>query len=61
MSRPEIARIIDVHYGTVTDWIRRYEQEGLAALKIGQRGRRSGDGHQLTAPQERKLKEILIG
>jgi transposase len=61
MSRPEIARIIDVHYGTVADWIRRYEKGGLEALEIGQRGRNIGDGRKLTAAQEQRLKEIVVG
>ncbi|MCF6262665.1 MAG: helix-turn-helix domain-containing protein [Xanthomonadales bacterium] len=39
MSRYEIARVIDVHYATVGDWIRRYEKGGLEALQIGKRGR----------------------
>lgn len=61
MSRYEIARIIDVHYATVGDWIRRYEKGGLEALQIGKRGRRSGDGRKLSAAQERKLEEIIVG
>lgn len=61
MSRPEIARIIDVHYGTVAGWIRRYEEGGLEALKIGKRGRSTGDGRKLSEAQERRLKEIVVG
>jgi len=61
MSRAEIAKIVDVHYGTLSDWIRRYKQGGKEALKIGARGRRSGEGRKLTAAQESKLKEILVG
>ena len=61
MSRYEIARVIDVHYATVGDWIRRYEGGGLKALQIGKRGRRSGDGRKLSVVQERKLEEIIVG
>jgi transposase len=60
-SRYEIARIIAVHYATVGDWIRRYQEGGLEALQIGKRGRRSGDGRKLSAAQERKLEEIIVG
>ncbi len=60
-SRLEIARIIDVHYGTVADWIRRYDKGGLDALKIGKRGRSKGDGRKLNEAQERSLKQIVVG
>jgi transposase len=61
MSRQEIARIIAVHYTTVNDWIRRYKKGGIDALQIGTRGRRRGDGRILTAAQEQRLKEIVVG
>ena len=61
MSRQEIAEIVDVHYQTVCDWITRYEAGGESALRIGQRGRRSGDGRLLTAAQEKCLQEIVVG
>lgn len=61
MDRVEIAKIIDVHYGTLAEWIRRYNQGGMEALKIGKRGRRSGEGRKLTVAQETKLQEIVVG
>jgi transposase len=61
ISRAEIAKVIDVHYGTLAGWIRRYNQGGIEALQIGSRGRRKGEGRKLTANQEQKLKEILVG
>ena len=61
MSRAEIAKIVGVHYGTIAGWIRRYTQGGTDALQIGQRGRRQGEGRKLTAAQERKLKDIVVG
>ncbi|MFQ3247431.1 MAG: transposase [Arenicella sp.] len=61
ISRAEIAKVIDVHYGTLAGWIRRYNQGGIEALQIGSRGRSKGEGRKLTANQEQKLKEILVG
>ena len=60
-SREEIAGIIDVHYGTVCDWIRRYRRGGKKALRIGQRGRKTGDGRKLSAAQEKELQEMIVG
>jgi len=61
MSRSKIAYIVGVHYQTLGDWIRRYETGGEKALKIGQRGRKEGDGRILNPTQERKLQEIVMG
>ena len=61
MSRQEIARIVDVHYGTVSEWIRRYEKGGVEGLAVGKRGRREGDGRKLSVAQEQRLKEIVVG
>ena len=58
-SRHEIAEIIDVHYVTVCNWIRRFEQDGISGLAIGQRGRRAGEDRKLTQAQEAKLKQII--
>ncbi len=61
MSRKQIAEIVDVHYQTICEWISRYQTGGESALKIGQRGRRNGDGRLLTAAQEKCLQEIVVG
>ncbi len=61
MSRQEIARIVDVHYGTVSEWIRRYEKGGVEGLAVGKRGRREGDGRKLRVAQEQRLQEIVVG
>ena len=38
-SRYQIADILDVHYVTVCNWIRRYKKGGQSGLAIGRRGR----------------------
>ena len=58
-SRRQIADHLDVHYGTVCNWIRRFEQGGKSGLELGQRGRRSGEDRMLTPAQEAKLKQII--
>lgn len=60
-KREEIAEIVGVHRGTIGNWITLYNKGGIDGLKIGQRGRREGDGRTLTVPQERRLKEIVVG
>ena len=50
-SRRDIAEIIGVHYITVCNWIRRYEQGGKSGLAIGQRGRRCGEDRKMTQAQ----------
>jgi len=58
-SRRHIADNLDVHYGTVCSWIRRFEKDGKSGLAIGQRGRRAGEDRKLTQAQEVKLKQII--
>lgn len=61
MSRKDIIQVIGVHPSTLGLWITAYKKGGMEALKIGQRGRREGEGRRLSAPQEKKLKEIILG
>ena len=58
-SRQTIADNVGVHYGTVCNWIRRYDQNGETGLALGQRGRRSGEDRKLTQAQEAKLKQVI--
>ena len=58
-SRRQIADNLDVHYGTVCNWIRRFEQSGKSGMDLGQRGRCSGEYRMLTSAQEAKLKQII--
>ncbi len=58
-SRRIIADNLDVHYGTVCNWIRRFEKGGELSLELGKRGRRSGEDRKLTLIQETKLKQII--
>ena len=58
IERADIAQIIGVHTSTLGAWISLYNKGGSEALKIGARGRRTGEGRRLNEPQENKLKEI---
>ena len=58
-SRQAIADSIGVHYGTVCNWIRRYERDGEKGLALGKRGRSSGDNRKLSQKQEAKLQRII--
>jgi transposase len=61
MSREDISRIVGIHPSTLGSWIAQYNKGGIEALKMGQRGRRKGDGRKLTVPQEKRLQEIVAG
>jgi len=61
MKREDIAHIVGIHPSTLGAWIALYNKGGAEALKLGQRGRRKGDGRTLSAPQELRLKEIIVG
>lgn len=58
-KRADIAEIVGVHYGVVCRWIRACEQGGEAAIKQGQRGRRSAKQRLLTEAQESVLKKLI--
>ena len=61
MKRQDIAHIVGIHTSTLGAWIALYNKGGAEALKLGQRGRRKGDGRTLSAPQEKRLKEMMVG
>ena len=61
MKRQDIAHIVGIHTSTLGAWIALYNKGGAEALKLGQRGRRKGDGRTLSAPQEKRLKEMIVG
>ncbi len=58
-SRAEIAKILEVHYVVICQWIRVWKKAGESALKLGKRGRRPIEQRLLTPEQELKLKELL--
>jgi len=58
-KRADIAKIVGVHYGVVCRWIRSWEQSGRQSIKLGRRGRSSGDQRCLTAAQESVLKKVI--
>jgi len=58
-KRTDIAEITGVHYGVAYRWIKAWEQGGEAAIKQGQRGRRSAEQRPLTEAQESVLKKLI--
>ena len=55
----EIASIVGVHRNTVSDWWKKYDQEGAAALKARKRGRSEGEQRSL-APDDKATLQSLI-
>lgn len=49
----------DVHYVTVGNWIRRYEESGKQGIELGKRDRRIGEDRVLSSAQETKLINII--
>jgi len=58
-TRKQIAEIVGVHYAVACRWIKAWKQGGEAAIKLGQRGRRSVEQRRLTTEQESVLKKLI--
>jgi len=58
-SGQETAKLLGVSEGHVSNVKKLYEEGGLEALRIGQRGRKSGQKRVLTAEQETELQRTL--
>lgn len=59
MSLEAIGEIVGVHHGTVCRWTKRYEREGISAIRAGQRGPQSGTNRRLSEKQERDLQKLI--
>jgi len=58
-SRERIAQIVEVHYGTVCKWIRKWKYGGKSAIRLQKRGRGSEEQRLLNPEQEVVLKRLL--
>jgi transposase len=58
-NRNQIRKMCDLSHTVTTKIIKLYEQGGTAALKLGQRGRRSGEDRKLTAEQELCIQSLI--
>ena len=59
-SGREIAKLLDVSEGHVSNTKKAYEKEGIAGIKAKTRGRRKGDCRKLTPEQEQKIRQTII-
>jgi transposase len=59
-SGREIAKLLDVSEGHVSNVKKAYEKDGIAGIKIKARGRRKGAKRTLTPEQEREIRGLLI-
>lgn len=55
----QIVELSGLSYPTVRSAIDRYEESGLAALRPGARGKRTGQGRTLTEEQEAAIRKII--
>lgn len=59
MSQAEAARVFGVHPNAVNRWVKRYRQDGWAALSERRRGRRAGEQLALTATQQQEVLALV--
>jgi transposase len=55
----QIGELLEIHYNTISLWIRRYESEGIKSIRLGQRGRRHGQQRVLDAAQEKEVMNLI--
>ena len=60
MSNKEVAKIVGVHYVTVSQWWSLFQKEGKKGIEIKKRGRETGSKRWLTPEQERMIIKRLI-
>ena len=59
-SGREVAKLLSVSEGHVSNTKKSYDEKGIEGLKIGQRGRKEGANRSLTPEQEEEIKNIII-
>jgi len=59
-SGREIANLLDVSEGHVSNVKKAYNENGIKGIQIGKRGRRNGDKRTLTPEQEKEIRSIII-
>jgi len=60
MSCKEVSEIVGINHTTISRWYAKYKREGNKALKVGQRGRRTGANKSLSQEQEQQIIRQLI-
>lgn len=60
MTRIEIGKIVGVRRDVVGQWIAKWQEGGMKALKVGKPGNPKGRGLKLNASQQNKIKQYLI-
>jgi transposase len=60
-TRVAVAEALGVNERIVGRWMRRYRRGGLKALAKRRRGRRPGEQQALTAAQQERLVELIVG
>jgi transposase len=60
MGAREISEITGISVPHISTIWQKYQRGGLDAIKPGVRGRRHGDHRQLSAPQEKALRKLLV-
>ncbi len=56
----EIANALGIHRNTVSEWIRKWQNDGKRSLKTNKRGRRDGQCRRLTQEEEQKIQRDII-
>lgn len=60
MARIEIAPIVGVGRNKVGEWISKWQQGGMKALKVGKAGAPKGSGQRLNEFEQERIRKILI-
>ena len=60
MTRIEIGKIVGVGRNTVGEWISKWQQGGVKALRVGSPGKPKGRGMSLDNTQQKELVKRLI-
>ena len=59
MKLAEVASAVELTRSTVSLAMKAYREGGWAAVSVGRRGRRTGDGRRLTAEQEKEIQRVI--
>ncbi|MGC9225608.1 MAG: helix-turn-helix domain-containing protein, partial [Terracidiphilus sp.] len=59
VNRHRIAQDVGLSYTAVRMIVKRYEDQGMGGLEIGQRGRPVSSGRSLTAEQEEHIQRLI--
>lgn len=59
-SKGEVANIMGVRAGTISDWWKKYKEKGMPGLKSKKKGARSEDRKLLSSSQERAIQKMIV-